>query len=255
MAKSYRHQAPAALHGSTKSGYTEQVMPTHADTGMGAVIPVGSVSGAQEGRIPPALRDYSKARYDVVTLEEAQERMIKRMKGKLPPIKGGLDDNSTQAPRTRTRKQAQARQVLVEDFDPLGPGDMQNFEPDARPADQYDAEEPLQGRVAIQRRTVPAYAEEADPAVAYLSKRVRVTLELTDTTLFVNAVDAIVSNMGVTLLLPTKGEGATFVPKAGSEVTITLTDGRGFKCYFPGVTFDVDALNLLGLVFIRAEEA
>lgn len=253
MAKPDRHQAPAAMHGSTKSGYTEQIMPGRADNGMGSAIPVGSVSGAQEGRIPPARRDYSKARYDVVTLEEAQERMIKRMKGKMPPIKGGLDDNSAQAPRVR--KQARARQPQTQDFDPLGAGDMQDFEPDARPADQYDAEEPLQGRVAIQRRTVPAYAEEADPAVAYLSKRVRVTLELTDTTLFVNAVDAVVSNMGVTLLLPTKGEGATFVPKAGSEVTLTLPDGRGFKCYFPGVTFDVDALNLLGLVFIRAEEA
>ena len=287
MAKPDRHQAPAAMHGSTKSGYTEQIMPGRADTGMGSAIPVGSVSGAQEGRIPPARRDYSKARYDVVTLEEAQERMIKRMKGKLPPIKGGLDDDSAQAPRAR--KQAQARPQPAQDFDPLGSGDMQDFEPEAD--DQEPLQDRIRARIDMQKR-MPAQGtacavcgivkptpirndemggyvcltcvdrelqrlqdnQGEESTTSYLAKRSRLTLELPDTTLFVNAVDAIVSKMGVTLLLPTQGEGGTFVPKAGSEVTITLPDGRGFKCYFPGVTFALDALKLLGLVFIRAEE-
>lgn len=247
---------PEAMHRTAKSDYAARIMPDRASTGMGIEVPIASPSGGQQGRIPPAERDYSKARYDVVDADEAMARMRKRQDGKLPPIRGGLDENGA-PPQKPQAKQAQARRQERNpepdpDFDPFGDGSDIDIGQDQEPAfDNTEREEP-EYQAPAPRLSIRQCAPMSN-IDTYLSKRKRLTLELSDTTLYVTVTDAIVSKMSVTLLMPTNDNTSTFVPKPGSSVTITIDD-TSYPCYYPGVTFEIGPLQLLGLTFIRAEE-
>ena len=249
---------PEAMHRSSKSDYAARIMPDRASTGMGIEVPIASPSGGQQGRIPPAQRDYSKARYDVVDADEAMARMRKRQDGKMAPIRGGLAENGAppQHPQKPQAKQAQARRQERApdpdpDFDSFGDGS--DIGQDQEPAfDDSEHEEPAAYEPPAPRPSIRQCAPMSN-VDSYLAKRKRLTLELADTTLYVTVTDALVSKMSVTLLMPTDGNTSTFVPKPGSSVTITI-DGASYPCYYPGVTFEIEPLRLLGLTFIRAEE-
>lgn len=225
---------PQALHSSAKSGYAFQVMPDRASPGMaGSVIPVGSPSGGQAGRIPPAQRQYN-AHYEVVDAAEAQARMIKRIKGEMPTIKGGLDESG------------------FDDAGIIESGDsgLDPFSP-APQAQQPHAQQIEPER--LMQYSPPTISQQAQTLLSYMKQRKRVTLELPDTTVSVNAVDVIMSKYCVTVLLPTSGDTPTFTPRPATELTVEF-DGRSVDCYYPGANFIIEPLQVLGLTFIRREE-
>ena len=232
---------PQALHASERSGYAAQVMPERASPGMkGTVLPIGSPTGRQEGRIAPADRTYN-ARYEVVTAEEAQSRMSKRIKGEMPLIRGGLDESGLDDAG-----------IIESRNDGMDPFEPQDLRPQQRKVARSLADESGE---PPQRAYPPAPV--VDPQIRamiqYLAQRKRVVLELPDTTVHVSAVDVIVSRYGVTLLLPTSGDTSTFVPKPATELMIEF-DNQVLACYYPGASFEIEALKLLGLSFIRKEE-
>lgn len=107
-----------------------------------------------------------------------------------------------------------------------------------------------------ERRFQPVEAQHIAPppnkVTDYMSQRTSITLELTDTMIMVKVIDVIETSFSVTLLLPTQGDGFTFIPKPGSSVTIH-NRSKQIPCYFPGTSFEVDALGILGLSFVKAE--
>lgn len=243
-------QGVKAFHASDRSGYAADIMPERAATGMGREVPVATASGGQAGRVPPGVRKYN-AKYEVVELEEAMSRAKARTKGTLPPIEGGLDFDGTQDPFTG------AIETEVGGLDP--------FEAEGRitPVDvdeivQVDAanrKEAQQRRIQVAAaplRPIPPTPSRSQ-ADAYLGKRMRVTIELPDTTLMVSAVDVVLSKYGILLLLPLASEQGTFIPKPGSELTLNWGD-KAVKCYFPGGAFELEELGVFGLSFIRADE-
>jgi len=246
-----------------RSGYAKDVMPSRveAEEQAGLAVPVASENGAQAGIVSPTLRIYGKANYKAVTLREAEMNMAKRTRGEMPPIKGGLDDDDTMKFPESKRGQNKIT-VGRPGFDPLGEV------PDPQPGD-LTAEEQALGREQqmVVGRVVPLVQDPGvvtsagplqtfvteTPEQIYLRQRGRVTLEMNDGTMSVACIDVKESQYGITILLPLATEGATFIPKPGSEITVASGSNR-WKCYFPGTYFELPELSLIGLVFVKAEE-
>lgn len=252
---------PGAVWGSDKSGYRAVVLPGTEGPPNTLEVPVASHSGRQAGRLTPVERKYHAGVHEIVDAREAAVRMAARLKGQLKPISGGLDD--AQVPRMR--KQAQARQVIAptrpvigDDTEVIEAGELDAFEPGMQQAAEA---RPVQGWV----EAVPGLGSDANMEAKaraqmdvtiqqkYLAQRRRIMLELTDTTLTMSAIDVIVNKYSVTVLLPQLADGGTFIPRCGSELTISLND-ESIGCYFPGAHFEIPQLKLIGLTFIRKEE-
>jgi hypothetical protein len=184
--------------------------------------------------------------------------MKARLSGQLKPISHGLDD----APVPLTRRKEQSRSVIAPQApidDPaseiIDPDGMDAFEPGmcdiaGRSAEKQAAAQP---NPEAYRRPMGVLDPNLTVPHKYLSQRRRIMLELTDTTLTVSAIDVIVNKYSVTVLLPQLTDGGTFIPRCGSELTITTAD-EAIGCYFPGAHFEIPQLKLIGLTFIRKEE-
>lgn len=265
------------------SGYAKDVMPDRAgsDIAGGTVLPPGTGAGGQQGQVAPSKRQYGKAKYESVTAAEALARMNKRQAGKLPPIAGGLDDprmgvsrtpasamkaaETLQAGAIRAITRASDPEAEIEDEFGVGTalGDMDGFSP-MPPAGADDiALRPARKAAPARETPVPRpeakilpyepMDETARVRTDYLARRRRISMELQDGTMSISVVDVIHSRYGVTILLPQAAESSIFTPKPGSE--ITLVDGdKQYACYFPGAHFDLPALGLIGLSFIRKDE-
>lgn len=229
------------------TAYMEDVMPERAAIDMpGGVTPRATGSGSRAGVVSPGRRKYS-AEYEMVDANTAMQRAIARQNGELPPIQGGLDD---------------AQEDEMDDFDPLGepvPG-TQNYDP--QPGDAtLEAEEAklaqLSQRHGVASAAVPVreveFVQRPVSAPAPVEATTRVTLELQDGLMTMPAIKVLPETYGVTILLPLRDDGVTFIPKPGSSVTITHGENR-WPCYFPGTHFTWDAMKCLGLVFVRADE-
>ena len=236
--------APAAQHSSARSGYASQILPGRApdpSEPRGAVLPAAARSGRQEGRLTPAERQYRPGIHHVVTLEEASALMTKRTKGEVPAIRGGLDDN------TATRN---------------SPAMIEDPYPDAPESTGYDGMTPVpegqQPEPRAQFREIPARIPVANLAAVskadqYLKQRRRVTLELSDSTMSMSCIDVVTTRYSVTLLLPASPDGGIVIPKPGSALTIVDGD-HSIPVYFPGAQFEIEALQVIGLSFIRSED-
>ncbi len=222
----------------SRSGYMDEAMPERAKIEHpGTEAPKATVSGRREGRTSPGQREYG-AHYEMVDANTAMERAIKRQNGELPPIEGGLDGDE------------------MTDFDPLSgtePGPREyDFEPGS---DDLQREE----QALVERHGVAPAAPSRlvggppAPVPNVLDARTRVSLELTDGTMTMPAIDVLPGAYGVTILLPMRDDGVTFIPKPGSSVIITHGDDR-WPCYFPGTHFEWIEMKCLGLVFVRADE-
>lgn len=251
-----------AEHASSKSGYARDVAPDIALVGMAAKpVPPASRSGRQEGVTPPADRAYT-ARYGSGTAQEVLARTLARERGELPMIEGGVMEQKRRGP-ARAQPQAQVKQAQApaqEEIYDEGSDDNPSFDsftagggaliPGQAPGSVSEPE-PV---VIHSPRYAPAPVQvQAHPVQSYLNGKKRVTLELGDGTMRINAVDVIVDKYGVLVLTSTVGDANTFVPKPGSDVSISVGD-KTYPCYFPGASFEIEALNLLALPFVRAEE-
>jgi len=238
------HNSNQKVIGATaKSGYAKDIMPDRADVSA-HTLPVASENGVQEGRIPPSQRVYG-AQYKSVSLAEAQANLIKRSSGEMDIIEGGLDDMGT----TDEHEDQISSQNQDNDFDPLGGND--DYEPGS--AELLAEEKALAKQSAVAQQPQAARtAAPVRPGSAYLARRLRITLELSDGAMSMAAIDIKESNYGVTILLPLQDEGVTFIPKPGSEITIVQGDKR-WSCFFPGTYFEAPELGVLGIVFVKAE--
>ena len=93
---------------------------------------------------------------------------------------------------------------------------------------------------------------KADPGNLYLERRIKVSLELQDGSMFITVVDIKESTHSLTLILALSGSESLFVPKAGTELTIA-GNGKSWHCFFPGTWFQLDELGIIGLVFVKAD--
>lgn len=244
----------------SRSGYARDIRPEllEADEAAGRTVPIADKNGVQEGVIPRTERVFGKAKYDVVTLDESDRRIHLRTIGELPLIQGGLDDNSKPEPKgTKKMKAVKKGTTTVatpknKDFDPMGgdevpePGDPALVAEEEALAQQYSR------APALESEPVKTYVNKApDKKDLYLSQRKRVTLELVDGSMGLNAIDVKQSRYGVTVILPMDG-GMSFVPKPGSEINVSCGD-NSWPCYFPGTYFELDELGIIGLIFVKAE--
>ena len=235
-------------------------MPERLDAAerAGLAVPVADEKGGQEGTVPPRLRIYGKANYKAVTLSEAEANMAKRSRGEMPPIKNGLDDDST----LRFPDEKRGRPITVgkpgkSEFDPLGelpdpqPGDLTAEEQAL--ARQQQAVQVVSATVRVPAFEVPQAVAMETPEQIYLRQRNRVTLEMADGTMSMQAIDVRESTYSVVILLPLSDGSSIFTPRPGSEVTVIKGENR-WRAYYPGATFEIPELQLLGLVFIKAED-
>lgn len=240
-----------AEHATAKSGYARDVAPGIELVGMAVKpIPPAAVSGRQEGVTPPADRTYT-AKYGSGSAMEVLAKTRARERGELPMIVGGVMEQP--AKKTKQVKEAQAPAEEVYDDGAENPG-FDSFSVGGgalRPAPDME-EPPVQMEYA---KPVPlrGQPQQASAELAYLRGKKRVTLELQDGTMRINAVDVIAEKYGVLILTSTVGDANTFVPKPGSDVTVVVGD-KSYPCYFPGASFEIEALSLLALPFVRAEE-
>jgi hypothetical protein len=240
---------PTAGNVPSHTRYSEDDMPERAKPEVpGQVAPRADGSGRRAGQASPGEREY-KAQYEMVDAQTAMQRAIARQKGELPPIEGGLDESQ--------------EDMMADDFDPLGdpnPGPP-NYNPEPGDPD-LEAEE--RRMAELDERHSGASAPTPAPAVARQAPRAplapslpaastRVSLELQDGTMTMPAITVLPETYGVTILLPLKDDGVTFIPKPGSSVVITHGEHR-WPCYFPGTHFVWEEMQCMGLVFVRADE-
>jgi hypothetical protein len=257
----------------------------------GLVIPPARSGGGQEGRVPPALRKIS-ARYEAVDMATASARMADRQKGKLPPIKGGLDGPGEvderkahggntglvdqhpsdapdaapgpDAPQTvgaadsgspdaMTMMLRQFMAALTAQTAPLDAFNPPPLVPTRKPLIPNPA--PLVDRAApIGSAVAPReVAAAASPAVAYLAKRSRVGFTVAGGTYSVPVVDVQRCSTGLVILLPVDAQSATFVPSLGAEVAVEY-EGKRWECFFPGVAVILDALQVQVLSFVFKDD-
>lgn len=87
----------------------------------------------------------------------------------------------------------------------------------------------------------------------YPDRRIRVSLALADGTFTLPAISVLASPYSITVLFPMREDSVNFMPFPGVEVTVSDGD-RSYACYYPGASFEIPELCILGLVFIRKEE-
>lgn len=87
----------------------------------------------------------------------------------------------------------------------------------------------------------------------YLNDRCRVTLELQDGTFSMPVINIVKSKYSVTLLIPVDPKATTFVPKPGTQVTLTSGDFCE-TVYFPGAYAEVEPLTIAIMTFVRTAE-
>lgn len=237
-----------------RSGYASEIMPERATTGMsGTPVPIATEKGTQRGVIPPARRRYGTAKYESVTAEEAMTRMQKRIAGELPVIKGGLDD------RQRPVQSVKKSVAPVEDS-PDNTFEDNAFEngqaPETTDGDMvgFEPMPPIPATQPGVRRLGAVPAEHAVSKVeSYLSKRQRLTMAMPGGMMSMSVIDVVQSRYSVTILLPAASDAGIFIPTPGSEITLQWGD-VSVPCYFPGAQFDLPALGLTGLTFIKKDE-
>lgn len=244
-----------------RSGYARDIMPDRleSDELSGRTVPVANAAGVQEGIVPPAQRQY-KARYKAVDLREAELNMAKRARGEMPPIKNGMDDPAVMKfPEPKRGNVRTIARPTPEAFDPLGEVEQ----PEPLPGDLAAEEQALARRAApmpmISHPVSAAMPGESKtyvsdtPEQVYLMQRNRVSLEMPDGTMAMSCISVIESQYGVTILLPLSKEGSIFMPKPGTSVTVVRGEKR-WPAYFPGTSFEIPELSMMGLVFVKAEE-
>jgi len=267
--------AELAKRASSKSAYAADRFPERMEDAesQGLTVPHrdgGGFGSKQAGRAAPADRLHVPGRYKLVSASEASMNMSARQRGDLEPIEDGLDGPGREEEDEDTQEVQQMveerHDVDSEDYDPLGgeampePGDADLVAEEKALGQQTlvsaQVQQPAQVAVEVKQaeRAVapPVNAEQAGMS-AYINKRCRISLELVDGAMSMAAIEVKVSKYGLTILLPLASEGATFIPKPGSEITVTQGE-QSWDCYFPGIYFEVPELQLLGLAFVRKEE-
>jgi hypothetical protein len=96
---------------------------------------------------------------------------------------------------------------------------------------------------------------KVDPIVGtqmfeYLGSRKRVTLELQDGTFTMPIINYVTSKFSITLVIPIDKNGTTFVPKPGTQLTLSCENLQE-EVYFPGAYAEIPPVTIAVMTFIR----
>jgi len=231
----------------------------------GYAIPGTVLPSAGTLRIKPIPKTGKAVQYEAVDAKEVMSRMSKRVKGEMPPLQGGIAAQSVPAQAMEQAQQAQntVAHIMTRTNEDIPAEEWEALETPTGDMDGFDPVPPDQDRsVSKPQRTPTVRAPEAlkdpvakadAPYARYLSKRRRLTLELADSEVTMSVIDVLHSRCGITVLVPQTADSTTFIPRAGSEVT--LREGTTVhRCYFPGSHFEIQELNLMGLSFIKVDD-
>ena len=228
--------------GKRKSGYARDLHPDLLDAAekAGLAAPPASDTGAQIGRVPPALIR-PKAHYEAVDADEAMSRAKKRLDGALPAISGGLDD-----PKVIDPKQTAPDQYGNKAMEVLDSPDVVSV---GQPVTRHTQERLV--RPMPESEPIPPYVQsEPNPYSAYFEQRKRISFVMPNGTYAVPAIDVQVDDNGVIILLPCGSNDATFIPNAGSKFAVKY-DGQTVDCFFPGTVFTLSPLNVTVLTMLK----
>lgn len=138
-----------------------------------------------------------------------------------------------------------------------------------KPGPPEDTEQSPTGEAASrlsESAPVPASPEKQVPGVLgtdpivvtrmaeFLRGRKRVTLELQDGTFSMPIIHSIKGTYSITLIIPLDKNATTFVPKPGTELSMTL-NGDTDSVYYPGAYAEIEPLTVAVMSFIRAESS
>jgi len=99
---------------------------------------------------------------------------------------------------------------------------------------------------------VTAYVTKS-PAEEFLASRTRVTIELQDGIFTLPAVSVRQSAYAIVILVPLSDDRSIFVPRPGTELTLTHGDDR-LHAYFPGAYVEYQELGVAVMAFIKVDK-
>lgn len=212
-------------------------------------IPHGKDTGGQEGRLDPGRRVY-KGNYEAVSLEEASRRAQMRQKGSLEIIKGGIDDNDESLLSDNVKKDLEREKKILSSEAPSSFDDYENFSDSVVGSSKKKKPRKQKNVETVVEKVVERVVEKKNP---YFDKKIEISVELNDISIALPALGIHDSEFCTTIVF--NRDTMHFVPKPGSEFTVTSSDGvlTGKKYYFPGSMFDIKELGILGLCLIKAE--
>lgn len=249
----------------------------------------------EKGGSPPNKLYRKTTLDEAVDYRVAASNFVKRRSGKMSIIPGGLDDEDEKlyvdpVMNRSGVKYAQRSALTDEDIAKLKSGTKEHIESEANDSSASSVPEPghpvvlppappdpppekddqqvkkarrrsRQGepevieKVVYKDRIVEKVVEKPSPFDTWKKKRTRVQISTQETTFVISAIDAVRSEHGVALLLPTSDDAMTFIPKVAARVKISSRELGVLNTAFTGVSFDIEELGVLGLTFLVLDEA
>jgi hypothetical protein len=96
---------------------------------------------------------------------------------------------------------------------------------------------------------IPARTDMDSRLSRFLAQKKRIAMKLGNGTIRMTVAAVIQDEFSITIILPIEGDGFTFTPDPDSKFTLSW-DGKSVECYYPGTQFEIEALGLMGLVFL-----
>lgn len=214
-------------------------------------------AGKQKGVIPPWAVKYPKSEKGVKP--KSGDAALKKYREKL--ASGG--------PAFPVEmKDVQIGQNGPDDLDPLSLDDVDEKpvaavkrKPRAKKEPQVDINAAIAQYVAATIANVEKASKKAEDVEdvpvkktdsrleRFLAQKKRIAMKLGNGTIRMTVAAVIQDEFSITIILPIEGDGFTFTPDPDSKFTLSW-DGRHVECYYPGTQFEIEALGLMGLVFL-----
>ena len=215
-------------------------------------------AGKQKGVIPPWAVQYPKSENGVKP--KSGDAALKKYREKL----------ASGAPAFPVEmKDVQIGQNGPDDLDPLSLDDVEEKpvaavkrKPRAKKEPQVDINAAIAQYVAatianVEKahkqaevvEDVPARTDMDSRLSRFLAQKKRIAMKLGNGTIRMTVAAVIQDEFSITIILPIEGDGFTFTPDPDSKFTLAW-DGKSVECYYPGTQFEIEALGLMGLVFL-----
>lgn len=233
----------------------------------------------QEMAIPPASENNAGEKYgNPGTPSTSRDRLLK--KASLPGGDVNMLEKGAPSPHAApiNREQLAAMTQHPDDADPVDPNafnakrdgtpaELPNFDP-TNPFETHEAPAPVRfdklatpaykpgapdypdAREAFAPRPAPVVDPRLKALQSYLANKMTVTAELESGTFMLPAIHVSETALAVTVLMPLGG--VSFIPKAGTELTLSFKD-RSWLCFYPGTYASYEELGFNVLCFVKAD--
>lgn len=253
---------------NSKSGYAKDIKPEllTEEEKNGKTVPIATDRG---GVLGSAKNKHYAKNIEIVTAEEANRRMIARMRGELPELSaphsqyedGRMELNdSPEAVVDTNNISLKTNNVDLQAAAPEGfsaPKEVTSQIGLAELTKALNALNLQQQENTVKSGNLGNYTmtsnTKQDVVHSYFNSRSRVSLQVENAGSYsIPAIDVIKAGFGVLVLLPAGDNDAVFIPNAGTSVDITFKN-KTYSCYFPGVTGEIPDLKILVMSFIDKE--